>query len=228
MKGIVLSSGGADSTTCIAIAIKELGAENVSTVSINYGQRNIKELNCAEKIADYYHLKHYLLDLREVFKYSSCPLLAGRSEPPQSSYKDQLSPYGVPTNVPLRNGIFLMCLGSLAMSLYPEQEVRIYIGNHASDWEGNAYADCSPEFTKAIHEAISVGSYNCIQMVSPLLNLSKGEVIREGLALGIPYHLTWSCYNCGEKACGKCGSCRTRLEAFRSNGVEDPLEYEVR
>lgn len=227
MKAMILNSGGVDSTTCVALAISELGKENVSTVSIRYGQRHENELGYADKIAKHYDIDHYVLDLGEVLKYSDCPLLASSTKEIQHKpYSEQLSEVGVPTYVPFRNGLFLSAIASLAMSVYPDDHVNIYLGNHADDSEGNAYADCSLEFIDAIGKAINVGTYGRISVVSPFVNARKADIVKKGLELGVPYELTWSCYEGREKACGKCASCLTRLEAFRKNGVEDPLGYE--
>jgi len=225
-KALVLSSGGVDSTTCLSIAIDELGIENVSTVSVFYGQKHSKELECAKKIAEYYGVKHYELDLSAIFKYSNCPLLSQSTEEiVHESYAEQIAKDGegmVRTYVPFRNGLMLSAVASLAVSIYPDDIVDIYLGAHADDAAGRAYADCSEEFTNAIGKAISIGTYEKVNLRAPLVNLSKAEVVREGLELGTPYELTWSCYEGGEKPCGTCGTCIDRAIAFKLNGIEDP------
>lgn len=225
-KALVLSSGGVDSTTCISIAIDELGSENVSTVSVFYGQKHSKELECAKKIAEYYGVKHYELDLSAIFKYSNCPLLSHSTEEiAHESYAEQIAKDGegmVRTYVPFRNGLMLSAVASLAVSIYPDDMVDIYLGAHADDSAGRAYADCSEEFTDAIGKAINIGTYEKVNLRAPLVNLSKAEVVREGLELGTPYELTWSCYEGGEKPCGTCATCIDRAIAFKLNGIEDP------
>ena len=225
-KALVLSSGGVDSTTCISIAIDELGIENVSTVSVFYGQKHSKELECAKKIAEYYGVKHYELDLSTVFKYSNCPLLSQSTEEiVHESYAEQIAKDEegiVRTYVPFRNGLMLSAVASLAVSIYPNDMVDIYLGAHADDSAGRAYADCSEEFTNAIGQAINIGTYKKVNLRAPLVNLSKAEVVREGLELGTPYELTWSCYEGGEKPCGTCGTCIDRAIAFKLNDIEDP------
>ena len=225
-KALVLSSGGVDSTTCISIAIDELGSENVSTVSVFYGQKHSKELECAKKIAEYYGVKHYELDLSAIFKYSNCPLLSQSTEEiVHESYAEQIAKNGegmVRTYVPFRNGLMLSSVAALALSIYPDDEVDIYLGVHADDAAGAAYADCSEEFTTTIGAAISIGTYGKVKLRAPLVNLNKAELVKEGLRLGTPYHLTWSCYEGGETPCGKCGTCIDRAEAFRLNNIEDP------
>lgn len=225
-KALVLSSGGVDSTTCISIAVKELGKENVSTVSVFYGQKHSKELECAERIAEHFGVKHYTIDLSGILKYSNCPLLAHSTEEiKHKSYAEQIAEDGegmVSTYVPFRNGLMLSAVAALAVSIYPEDEVGIYLGAHADDAAGEAYADCSEAFTSTMAKAIGIGTYNKVSVVAPLVQMNKAEVVKTGLELGTPYQLTWSCYEGGEKPCGTCGTCIDRANAFKANGVEDP------
>lgn len=230
-KAIVLSSGGCDSTVCLGIAVKCVGAENVTTVSIMYGQKHSKELECAQKVANHYGCEHYVFDLSDIFKSSNCSLLSSSTEEvPEGSYDAQIGRATngkVATYVPFRNGLMLSVVASLAMSLYPDDDVDIYIGAHADDAAGNAYADCSEEFTDAMYEAINIGTYGQVQVVTPLIKCNKAEVVDMGLKLNVPFALTTSCYNGREKACGKCGTCLDRIAAFKANNAVDPIEYET-
>lgn len=230
MKAIVLSSGGVDSTTCLGIAIDKLGRENVSTLSVYYGQKHDKELKCAKQVSDYYNVRHYEMDLSNIMQFSNCSLLKHSKEQIEhKSYDEQLKETNgnpVATYVPFRNGLFLSAVASLALSIYPNDEVEVYCGMHADDAAGNAYPDCSPEFNKSINEAIYLGSGKKVKVISPLVNINKSEVVKIGLSLKVPYELTWSCYEGKDKACGKCGTCIDRLSAFKNNGVEDPIKYE--
>lgn len=227
-KAIVLSSGGVDSTTCLSLAIDELGTNNVTSVSVYYGQKHFKELQCAEDVARYYGIDHRVIDLCDthIMDDSNCTLLKQSTEEiPEQSYAEQISKTEngmVNTYVPFRNGLMLASVASLAMSKYPEDEVDIYLGAHADDAAGNAYADCSEEFTNAMEQAISLGTYGKVKLKAPLVNLNKAGVVKLGLQLGTPYELTWSCYKGGEKPCGVCGTCIDRAEAFKANKVEDP------
>lgn len=229
-KALVLSSGGVDSTTCVGIAVNELGAENVVTVSVFYGQKHSKELQCAEAIAKHYGLEHYRLDLSNILKYSNCSLLADSTEEIEhKSYAEQIAENGegmVSTYVPFRNGLMLSSVAALAVSLFPEEEVAIYIGAHADDAAGSAYADCSTEFTDYMAAAINVGTYGKVSVKAPLINLNKAGVVGKGLELNVPYEMTWSCYEGGETACGTCGTCIDRLNAFKLNGTVDPIKYD--
>lgn len=230
-KALVLNSGGVDSTTCVAIAVDELGTDNVSTVSIYYGQKHNKELDCAEAVALHYDLPHYTVDLSNVMRYSNCPLLMQSGQAiKHKSYAEQIAEDGegmVSTYVPFRNGLMLSTVAALAMSIYPEDEVDIYIGAHADDAAGSAYADCSEEFVRHMKNAIKVGTYGKVNIVAPLVNMNKAEVVKTGLQLDVPYELTWSCYEGGDKPCGECGTCIDRANAFKANGVSDPALREV-
>jgi len=227
-KALVLSSGGVDSTTCISIAIRDVGVQNVTTVSVFYGQKHSKELECAEKIANFFGVSHRVIDLSNthIMDDSNCPLLSKSTEEvPELSYAEQIAKNGegmVTTYVPFRNGLMLSAVAALAMSLYPDDYVDIYLGAHADDAAGEAYADCSEEFTSAMDSAISIGTYNKVHLVAPLVRLNKAGVVSLGLSLNTPYHLTWSCYKGGDKPCGKCGTCIDRAKAFEENGIKDP------
>lgn len=225
-KALVLSSGGVDSTTCVGIAVNELGSENVSTVSVFYGQKHNKELECAEKVAEFYNVKHYVLDLSNVLQYSNCSLMKNSTEEiPMMSYAEQIEKNGegkVSTCVPFRNGLMLSAVAALAQSIYPDDDVDIYLGAHADDAAGRAYADCSEEFTSAMNTAIVIGTYGKVRVVAPLVNMNKAGVVKLGLSLGVPYDRTWSCYVGGDKPCGKCGTCIDRANAFAANGISDP------
>ena len=230
MKALVLNSGGVDSTTCVGLAVKKYGKENVVTASLYYGQKHDKELKCAEKIAQYYGVKHIEEDISNVMKYAKdvCTLMKGGANIEHKSYAQQIAENGegrVATYVPFRNGLLLSIATAYADSLFPGQDVEIYYGAHADDAAGRAYADCSPEFAKAMDEAISIGTYGKIHINRPLINMNKAEVVKTGLEINVPYELTWSCYEGGEKACGICGTCIDRLNAFKANGIEDPIEY---
>ena len=228
-KAIVLNSGGVDSTTCVGIAVNELGYENVSTASVFYGQKHEKELECAKKISEHYNVNHYEIDLSDVLKHSNCPLLANSTEEiAHESYAEQIAHNGegmVRTYVPFRNGLMLSAVASLATSLYPEDDVDIYLGAHADDAAGRAYADCSEEFTSTMASAIEIGTYGKVHLKAPLVNMTKTQVVETGLKLNVPYELTWSCYEGGEKQCGTCGTCIDRRQAFENNGTIDPVGY---
>lgn len=226
-KAVVLSSGGIDSTTCLAVAIQKFGKDNVSTVSIRYGQKHLKELECAKKIAEYYDVPHYELNLSEIFRYSNCSLLKNSTEAiPDKSYAEQIAENGegkVSTYVPFRNGLMLSAVASLALSIYTNDKIWIYIGAHADDAAGEAYPDCSDIFVGHMSDAIYYGSGKQVEIEAPFVNCNKTEVVKTGLGLKVPYQYTWSCYKGGNEPCHTCGTCIDRENAFKANGVIDPL-----
>ena len=224
MRALVLCSGGVDSTTLLAMAVEKYGNENVYALSISYGQRHEKELQAARDVARYYDVEQRFLDLSKIFADSSCSLLAhSEVEIPKESYAQQLkdSPNAlVSTYVPFRNGLFLSSAASMALSL--ECSV-LYYGAHHDDWAGNAYPDCSPEFVAAMNEAIVQGTGGELHIEAPFVQWSKADIVKKGLELKVPYELTWSCYEGGDKPCGVCATCIDRIRAFELNGVKDPL-----
>lgn len=226
----VLNSGGCDSTTCVGLAIEKYGKENVVTASLYYGQKHDKELECAKKVAEFYGVKHIEMDISNIMVYAKdvCTLIKGGGEIVHKSYAEQIAENGegrVPTYVPNRNMLLLSIATSLAVSLFPDRKGEVYYGAHADDAAGQAYADCSPEFAEAIDKTINISTYGDISVCRPLIHMNKAEVVKTGLAIGVPYELTWSCYEGGEKQCGTCGTCIDRKAAFAANGVEDPVGY---
>lgn len=224
MKALVLFSGGVDSTTCLALAIDRYGKENVVALSVSYGQKHTKEIEAADKIAAYYGVEFIKLDLSEMFKYSDCSLLQhSGKEVPHESYAEQIkktdgSP--VSTYVPFRNGLFIASAASIALS--KGCGVILY-GAHADDAAGNAYPDCSEVFNNAMNTAVWEGSGHQVKIEAPFVGMNKAGVVKTGLALGVPYELTWSCYEGHDKPCGVCGTCIDRKAAFEANGVTDPI-----
>lgn len=227
MKALVLFSGGLDSSVCLGLAVKEYGADEVLALSIYYGQKHKKEITAAEQVAAHYGVKLITLDLGAIFKNSNCTLLEGASEAiPHEDYAHQLAKSnGAPVNtyVPYRNGLFLSSAASIALSHGCEV---IYYGAHADDAAGNAYPDTSLAFHKAISQSIYLGSGNALTIVAPFIDKSKAQVVATGTELGVPFELTWSCYEGQEKACGLCATCRDRRLAFALNGLTDPVNYE--
>ncbi|SEK32918.1 7-cyano-7-deazaguanine synthase [Pseudobutyrivibrio ruminis] len=227
MKALVLVSGGLDSTTCLALAVKEYGHENVVGLSIFYGQRHDKEIKAADAVCEYYKVEHITLDLSTMFQFSDCTLLQhSDGEIPEESYDKQLEKTNgkpVSTYVPFRNGLFLSSAAAIALS---KGCSKIYYGAHADDAAGNAYPDCSSDFNNAMNTAIYEGSGKQLSIEAPFINKNKAGVVKLGMELGVPYELTWSCYEGHDKACGKCGTCIDRIAAFELNGIKDPIEYE--
>lgn len=223
-KAVVLCSGGCDSSTLLAMAVEEYGAQNVFALSISYGQKHIKEITSAKAVATHYGVEQRFLDLTQIFAESDCSLLEhSDQEVPHESYADQLDEEAgklVSTYVPFRNGLFLSSAASIALSLGASV---LYYGAHHDDWAGDAYPDCSPEFVESMAHAISLGSGGELELEAPFVQWNKAQIVAKGLELGVPYELTWSCYEGGDKPCGECGTCIDRAAAFEANGVIDPL-----
>lgn len=226
MKALVLFSGGVDSSTCLAMAVKKYGAENVTALSIFYGQKHDKEISAADAVAGFYKTEHIKLDLSLIFNFSDCSLLSrSDTDIPHESYAEQLEKTNgapVSTYVPFRNGLFISAAASVAIS---KGCGIIFYGAHADDAAGNAYPDCSAEFNNAMNTAVWLGSGKQVKIEAPFVGMTKAQVVKTGLELGVPYELTWSCYEGGERPCGTCGTCRDRIAAFEANGVHDPLKY---
>lgn len=160
-----------------------------------------------------------------MFSGSSSSLLTG--DIPNGSYEEQMKgrkEEPVSTYVPFRNGLFLSIASCVAMSRGCE---AVVCGIHKDDAAGNAYPDCSIEFYNKMNKAVQEGTNGAVKLIAPFVDKTKADIVAEGLRLDVPYEMTWSCYKGGEKPCGKCGTCIDRIEAFRRNGAEDPLKYEV-
>ena len=225
MKITVLLSGGLDSSTCLALVVSKYGSENVEALSIHYGQKHDREVRSAQAVADYYGVKLTILDLSPVFSGSNCSLLNHSSEEIEHrSYAEQLKDLGgtgtVNTYVPFRNGLMLSAAAAVAQSNGSDE---IWYGAHKDDAAGRAYPDCTPEFVDYMGKAIYEGTGHEIKLVAPFINSNKADIVRQGLAMKVPYELTWSCYEGGEKPCGTCGTCIDRFTAFKLNNAIDPL-----
>lgn len=223
MKKVVLLSGGIDSTTCLALAIDKCGAQNVTALSVFYGQKHSKEMEAARKIAAHYNVRLLEQDIAGIMSYSNCSLLAGSSEEIEhKSYAQQISEHGegtVATYVPFRNGLLISAAAAIAISLEAD---TICYGAHADDAAGRAYPDCTPEFYAAMDAAIYEGSGHLCHLEAPLLDKNKAQIVEMGIKLKAPYEYTWSCYEGADRPCGECGTCIDRANAFKSNGVDDP------
>ena len=226
MKSVVLSSGGLDSTTVMAIA--KWQGYDIYSLSFRYGQRHNIELEAAKKVADFFNVSKHLvveINLKEFGKSA----LTDNIKVPKNRSEKEISK-GIPiTYVPARNTIFL----AYALAWAEVSEIKdIFIGVNALDYSG--YPDCRPEFIQAFEKlanlATKIGIENerKFKIHSPLIKLSKSEIIKKGLELGVDYSLTHSCYDpsINNLACGKCDSCKLRLKGFKEAGIKDPIKYE--
>jgi 7-cyano-7-deazaguanine synthase len=216
---VCLVSGGMDSCVTAAIA----GAENaeLAFLHVSYGQRTeAREHRAFVQLAD-----HFAVTKRLAVSIESLKAIGGSSLTDTSIpvTKADLSSREIPTSyVPFRNAHMLAIATSWAETIAAQ---RIYIGAVAEDSSG--YPDCRPEFYEAFQRTIDAGTkpQTKIELVTPVINLSKAEIVRRGLELGAPLELTWSCYTADDHACGQCDSCALRLRAFAAAGTSDPISY---
>ncbi|RYL95080.1 7-cyano-7-deazaguanine synthase QueC [Sporolactobacillus sp. THM7-4] len=221
-KAVVVLSGGLDSTTCMGIA-RDRGYE-LYPVTFSYGQRHDREVEQAKKVANYFHARHHRIVDIDFFKQIGGSALTDLSiDVPQAGVGE-----GIPaTYVPARNMIFLSLASAYAEVLGAE---AIFIGVSSVDYSG--YPDCRPEFIESMNQTVNLATKtgttdHGLTIEAPLMHLTKSETIKLGTRLGVPYHLTTSCYNGGETACGTCDSCRLRIKGFKEAGLIDPVPYQI-
>lgn len=225
-KAVVLLSGGMDSCVSTAIAREKHGAGNVALLHAGYGQRTQRrERRAFEEIADFYAVRERLVVQLDHFRAIGGSALTDEKIAVPEHELSAAGPHGsaIPvTYVPFRNAHFL----SVAVSWAEVIGARaIYIGAVAEDSSG--YPDCRPEYYRVFQEVIRAGTRpeTQIEIVTPVIQMKKSEIIRRGLELGAPLQLTWSCYQEEELACGACDSCLLRLRAFAEAGAADPIPY---
>ncbi|MFA6709718.1 MAG: 7-cyano-7-deazaguanine synthase QueC [Candidatus Methanomethylophilaceae archaeon] len=221
-RAIALLSGGLDSTTTLAKALAD--GHHVTALSFRYGQKHSKELISAANVAAYYGVEHLIVDL-DLSMFRSA-LTRQELDVPENRDESKMGADIPITYVPARNIIMLSVAVGLCESTDSD---RIFIGANSVDYSG--YPDCRPEFFSAYEKMIKVGTKagvegRPIKIETPILKASKADIVRLGKKLKAPLHLTWSCYEGGEKACGKCDSCQLRLKGFHEAGFEDEIEYE--
>ncbi len=221
-RAVVLLSGGLDSSTVLAIAL-ERGFE-VTAITVDYGQRHARELDSARAVAEGMGVRDHLFLRVGLGEELDSSLTRMEQDVPMDRDIDGV---GIPsTYVPSRNIVFLSIAASIAESRGAE---AIFIAANAVDFSG--YPDCTPEFMEAFQKVLDVGTKagrdgRGIRVEAPVLRMTKAQIVVEAARLGVPLALTWSCYKGGERACGRCDSCRLRLRGFSEAGLDDPLEYE--
>src|SRR5438045_452767 len=226
-KAVVLLSGGMDSCVSTAIARERHGARNIALLHAGYGQRTQRrERRAFEEIADFYGAPERLVVQLDHFRAIGGSALTDEKIAVPENELGAPGPHGsaIPvTYVPFRNAHFLSVAVSWAEAIGAG---AIYIGAVAEDSSG--YPDCRPEYYKVFQELIRVGTRpeTEIEIVTPVIALKKSEIIRKGMEMGAPLHLTWSCYQNEEEACGVCDSCLLRLRAFSEAAVVDPIAYQ--
>ncbi|HET6972461.1 MAG TPA: 7-cyano-7-deazaguanine synthase QueC [Pyrinomonadaceae bacterium] len=216
---ICLVSGGMDS--CVTAAIANEENDELAFLHVSYGQRTEKrEREAFEALADHYNVKSRLvISLEHLAKIGGSSLTDARIPVTTAD----LSVPGIPSSyVPFRNAHLLSAAVSWGEVI---NATSIYIGAVAEDSSG--YPDCRPEFYDAFQNVLDIGTKpeTRITIETPVIAMRKSEIVRRGIELGAPLHLTWSCYKESESACGNCDSCALRLRAFREAGVTDPIPY---
>lgn len=222
MKALVILSGGADSATMLAKAVRDLGRENVITMSVDYGQRHGKELNYATSLSAYYQVPQIV---KKATEFAGSDSKMFRGDIPSVSY-DELAKEGKisPTYVPLRNALLIVQAAIEAMIRGFDE---VWIGVHKDDGAFDAYPDCREDFVGSIGAALFIGSGGRVRVKAPFNYMTKAEIILLGSTMQVPYRMTWSCYRGLDLHCGVCPTCRARKEAFKRAGVIDPTVYEV-
>jgi len=224
-QAVVLLSGGMDSCVTLAIARERHGVGSVAAVHAGYGQRTqARERRAFEEIADFYGIRERLVVQLDHFRaIGGSALTDQKIAVPEDGLAAEASQPKIPvTYVPFRNAHFLSVAVSWAEAMGAE---AVYIGAVAEDSSG--YPDCRPEYYQAFQELVRAGTRpeTRIDIVTPVIRMRKSEIIGRGVELGAPLHLTWSCYQSEDAACGACDSCLLRLRAFAEAGVADPISY---
>jgi 7-cyano-7-deazaguanine synthase len=219
-KAIVLLSGGLDSAVTAAAAVSRHGSAFVAFLHVNYGQRTeARELEAFNAIADFYGVgKRLVADISYLKQIGGSALTDERIEVPTSGVGE-----GIPiTYVPFRNSHLLSIAISWAETIGAKE---VYMG--AVEEDSSGYPDCREGFFRAFEQAAALGTRPEaeIRIITPLIHLRKSEIVKKGVELGAPLHLTWSCYRDSVAACGVCDSCLLRLRGFAEAGQTDPIPY---
>ncbi|MGP9568586.1 7-cyano-7-deazaguanine synthase QueC [Halomonas sp. AOP5-B2-8] len=213
---VVIYSGGMDSYTVLHRALRE--GLNVHALSFDYGQRHARELDTARQVCSALGLPHQVVDIRAIHGLIDNSALTNPHQAmPQGDYAENNLRSTV---VPNRNMILISLAIAKAVNIGAG---RVDYGAHGGDHI--LYPDCRPEFVDAMNHVAGIANFEPVKLHAPYLSASKADILRDGLAMGLDYRHTWTCYEGRELACGVCGSCTERLAAFAANGVTDPLPY---
>ncbi|AGK61734.1 preQ(0) biosynthesis protein QueC [Archaeoglobus sulfaticallidus PM70-1] len=214
MHAVLIFSGGVDSTTLLYYLISK-GYE-VHALTFIYGQKHAREVDASKKIAKLLGIKHKVVDITSIHELISRGSLTGGEEVPKDFYTEETQKL---TIVPNRNMILLAIAGGYAVK---ENIREVYYAAHKSDY--SIYPDCRKEFVKVMDAALYLANlWTPVELKAPFVDIEKSEIVGLGLKLGVPYELTWSCYEGKERPCLSCGTCLERTEAFLMNNARDPL-----
>jgi 7-cyano-7-deazaguanine synthase len=224
VRAVVLLSGGLDSSTVLAIALSK--GREVHALTVDYGQRHRKEVDAAKRVAKHFRVREHKVLKLDLTEIGGSALTDAALAVPKSRTMEEIG-RGIPaTYVPARNTILLGLALGYAEAIDADE---IYIAANILDSSG--YPDCRPEFYDAFREVARLGTKRGVEgrpirIHTPLIRMTKADIVRTGAKLGVPFQLTWSCYQGLAKACGACDSCQLRLKGFREAGLEDPIPYE--
>lgn len=213
---VVIYSGGMDSYTLLHRALAE--GWRVDALSFDYGQRHARELDCARAVTRELGIDHEVVDITGIQSLLAGSALTDSEPVPEGHYEEATMKATV---VPNRNMILLSLAIGHAVSRGGE---AVWYGAHGGDHA--IYPDCRPEFIEQMDRVARVANYDAVRVEAPFMHFTKGQILGEGLAMDLDYSRTWTCYNGRSLACGRCGACTERLEAFAAHGVTDPLPYE--
>jgi len=221
-KAVIALSGGMDS--CVTAAIAKQQYDELYAFHANYGQRTLKrELKAFNDVADYFGIKKKLVvDFTHLVEIGGSSLTDKNIEVTQANFSNKEIPSSY---VPFRNSNILSACVSWAEVINAE---AIFIGAVYEDSSG--YPDCRPEYFSAFEKMVDLGTKpeTKIRIITPVINFSKKEIVKKGIKLNAPFHLTWSCYKDEETACGVCDSCALRLRGFQKAGIEDSIPYKLK
>jgi 7-cyano-7-deazaguanine synthase len=215
-KVVVIYSGGMDSFTVLNRALHD--GKEVYALTFDYGQRHVKEIEYASTVCKSLDVNHKVIDISAINQLLAGSSLTDDIDIPEGHYEAESMKSTV---VPNRNMILLSLAVGYAVSVGASQ---VYYGAHSGDHA--IYPDCRPEFVMKMNDVCKIANYESVEIFSPYLTVTKSDILTDGLKMGLKYDNTWTCYNGREQACGQCGACQERLEAFKDNNVTDPLNYE--
>ncbi len=215
-KIVLVLSGGMDSAVLLYHLLD--AGHAVKTLSINYGQRHVRELDSAAALSARVGVEHRIADLSAINPLlGNNSLSSDQTEIPEGHYEEESMKLTV---VPNRNMIMLSVAVGWALALKFD---AVAYGAHSGDHA--IYPDCREEFAQALDRAVSLCDWHGMRLMRPFVKMDKGEIARRGAALGVPFELTWTCYKGGDVHCGKCGACQERQEAFATHGIDDPVTF---
>ena len=216
MKAVLILSGGMDSTTLLYDLISQ--DYEVHAITFDYNQKHKKEIKCATKSCKKLHIPQKIIDISILNDLAPSSLTREQWKVPEGNYDDETMKQTV---VPNRNMVLLSLAASFAIGI---NVTDVFYGAHAGDH--TIYPDCRPVFVSAMTTAFHLCDWHDVTLHTPYLFMTKGDIVKKGISLGVDYSDTWTCYKGKKISCGRCGSCSERLEAFKEAGVQDPLGYE--